>query len=85
MYFKPLAPMLRSGGHAVLTMVAAHTDEAFAHLVSSFGGDIVFRRESVATHVPPLYEFAWNHTTLQALKTDAGITYLQSSFPGRTH
>ena len=34
MYFKPLAPVLRAGSHAVLTMVAAHADEAFAHLVA---------------------------------------------------
>lgn len=29
----------------------------------------------------PLYEYCWNHTTLQCLKTDKGITYLQTVFP----
>ncbi len=29
----------------------------------------------------PLYEYTWNHTTLQALKVDKDVTYLQTIFP----
>lgn len=29
----------------------------------------------------PLYEYTWNHTTLQWLKSDRSITYLQCLFP----
>ncbi len=29
----------------------------------------------------PLYEYTWNHTTLQVLKTDRTVTYLQCLYP----
>ena len=31
--------------------------------------------------LPPIYELAWNHTTLRALKVDPAITYLQTQYP----
>jgi len=29
----------------------------------------------------PLYEYTWNHTTLQVLKSDRSVTYLQCLYP----
>ena len=29
----------------------------------------------------PIYEYTWNHTTLQMLRTDKSVTYLQALFP----
>ena len=37
----------------------------------NWGGRIAYtRRAGEESDVPPLYEFTWNHTTLQALKVD---------------
>ena len=36
---------------------------------------------SYPPNVTPLYEYTWNHTTLQWLKSDRSITYLQCLFP----
>ncbi len=50
---------------------------------------IVGRRGEIVSEAPseegpgtvPLYEYTWNHTTLQWLKSDRSITYLQCLFP----
>ena len=50
-------------------------------------GGRVSRRltEAEAEGVVPGFEFTWNHTTLQALKVDRTITYLQVRFPARDY
>ena len=35
--------------------------------------------------LPPIYELAWNHTTLRGLKIDPSITYLQTQYPDLAH
>lgn len=81
-YFTHLAPPVPSGRHAVCTMVAEQSLEAFGSLVNEHGGDVCYEHpsEDVST-TPPLYEYTWNHTTLHALRVDPTITYLQSLFP----
>jgi hypothetical protein len=70
-------------GKSLLTaMVGAMSLESFETLLAATGGTITYK----AAHedVPgkaPIYEHAWNHTTLQMLKTDRGVTYLQCLYP----
>lgn len=85
-HFKPLKPHLPEGKHIVLALIAANGAEPFGLYVKDFGGEIVFERDFEPEErdgIPPIYEFSWNHTTLQMLKTDRSITYLQTLFaPG---
>jgi len=85
-YFKPIRDVLPDGKHAVLTMIAAPSLDAYAALLAEHGGTEVYRKteaEVEESGLPPIYEYTWNHTTLQVLKTDRTITYLQTLFaPG---
>lgn len=85
-HFKPLRPMLKDGQAIVILMVAQTSREATADLVKDFAGEIVFDRDYTdQADTPPLYEFTWNHTTLQVLKVDKSITYMQTLFPPPDH
>lgn len=70
-------------GKSVLTaMIGEMSLESFETLLAAAGGTITYRapHEDVPGKAP-LYEHAWNHTTLQVLKTDRGVTYLQCLYP----
>jgi FAD/FMN-containing dehydrogenase len=72
-------------GHAVAClMVAEPFLPELPPLIAAHGG-AELRREPTATAAVPLYEHAWNHTTLQVLKTDRGFTYLQCLLPAPNH
>lgn len=86
-YFKALSDVLPDGRHVVFAMLAPPSLQAFRTLAAASGGEITMERPAVppgdAAEVP-LYEYTWNHTTLQVLKVDKTITYLQSVFtPGQ--
>lgn len=84
-YFKPLKDYIPDGQNLVMVMVAPHSETAFLDLTQSQGGKVLYRRADARDRIPPIYEFTWNHTTLQALKTDREITYLQALFPPGNH
>jgi FAD/FMN-containing dehydrogenase len=80
-YFPALAEHCPPGKSVIFCMIAAPAMESFRTLL----GD----RGRVTYEVPfdespghePLYEYTWNHTTLQWLKQDRSVTYLQCLFP----
>jgi hypothetical protein len=56
----------------------------FDALMTACGGTVSLAADEAtleAAGLPPAYECAYNHTTLQALKADRGWTYLQVAYP----
>jgi FAD/FMN-containing dehydrogenase len=68
-YFTVLAGHLPKGRHAVLMLVIESSEAATRDLVAE-----------VKASNRTLVEYCWNHTTLQALKVDKNLTYLQARF-----
>jgi FAD/FMN-containing dehydrogenase len=71
-------------GQAILiVMVADCSLSAFKSLLRQHpAGTITYEKPSDETPgETPLYEYTWNHTTLQMLKRDRGVTYLQALYP----
>lgn len=82
----PLAEHLPKACHAALLLVAEFSEAAALQLVAAHGGRVTYRRtaEEVGAQHHTLIEYCWNHTTLNALKLDKGLTYLQTTFtPGK--
>jgi FAD/FMN-containing dehydrogenase len=82
-YFRGLEEeTLPEGRHIVMIMVAAGNAGSVRDLIRERGGAITLERRYVEDRaITPLYEYTWNHTTLQALKVDKTVTYLQTIFP----
>ena len=80
-YFPALKAQCPPGKSVIFAMIAEPSLETFETLLAGRG--------TVTHRVPfdeapgsePLYEYTWNHTTLQWLKQDRTITYLQCLFP----
>jgi FAD/FMN-containing dehydrogenase len=82
-YFQRVAPHMREGQTLLALMVAPHAMPAFETFLARWTGfEVIYRSDR--PHWPrepgPVYEYAWNHTTLRALKVDPSITYLQCAF-----
>ncbi|HLG81993.1 MAG TPA: FAD-binding oxidoreductase [Bradyrhizobium sp.] len=80
-YFGALRDCCPDGKSILIAMIAEPSLESFKSLLG--------RRGTIALEVPtddrpgqvPLYEYSWNHTTLQVLKSDRSVTYLQCLYP----
>ncbi len=82
--FRPIRAHCPDGQAILIAMVAEQAVPAFKSLLSRrhASGTITYEQPPAeAAGGVPLYEFIWNHTTLQMLKRDRGITYLQALHP----
>jgi FAD/FMN-containing dehydrogenase len=73
----------------VLLMVAPAAVPALVDFIAYHQGTLLLRADTLAPEdkakLPPIYELAWNHTTLRGLKLDPSITYLQTQYPDLHH
>ncbi|MGA2042834.1 MAG: FAD-binding oxidoreductase [Roseiarcus sp.] len=79
--FREIEAACPQGKSLLIAMVAPASLETFRQVLAGRG---VVTHEAPSLEGPgqiPLYEYCWNHTTLQMLKRDRGVTYLQCLFP----
>jgi FAD/FMN-containing dehydrogenase len=79
-YFGPLKQYCPEGKAILIAMVAEPSVESFRTLLGA-RGTIAFAAEVDESARVPLYEYTWNHTTLQVLKAGRTATYLQCLYP----
>ena len=81
------APLVKDGGVVdgradVLLEIESGRSALMGERAAQYGGTLDWTRPHAEYHAAGfnLTDFAWNHTTLWALKTEPTITYLQSRF-----
>lgn len=82
-----LAEYLPEGCDAVAVIVTSANVAAVSELAAAHGGRVTYEDDTLTATAQnrTLLEYAWNHTTLHALKVDKGITNLQVSFTAGQH
>ena len=85
-YFLRHRSLIPSGKSVVLALVAPHALDPLEAFTRHFkDAQFLFNSSRAAPEalqgLPPIYELAWNHTTLRALRVDPAITYLQVRYP----
>ena len=88
-YFTRHKTYVQPGQSVVLLMVAPVSIDPMMVFIEHHHGAVLFRSDTASPEerkrLPPIYELAWNHTTLRALKIDPSITYLQTRYPNLEH
>lgn len=80
-FFTPIRTIVREQKTLVLVMIAASQLEKLNGAVDTAGGEVTFSGKYDGPRTQPLLsDYTWNHTTLWAMKADAGYTYLQCGF-----
>jgi FAD/FMN-containing dehydrogenase len=85
--FRQMREHCPEGQAILIAMIAEPSVPAFKSVLSRRHptGTITFEQPTAdGPGEVPLYEFTWNHTTLQMLKRDRGVTYLQALHPATT-
>ena len=84
-FFAPLRDAAPQDRPLIIALVAPAGLEPARALAARHGGTLHHEGDlAEAEDDPsrtPLYELTWNHTTLQVLKRDRGVTYLQCLYP----
>jgi len=81
LHFNALKAHCPEGKHVIFAMIAEPSVESFKAILGTRGTITYQEPHDDSTGKEPLYEYTWNHTTLQWLKQDRSITYLQCLFP----
>ena len=81
MHFNALKAHCPEGKPVIFAMIAEPSLESFKEIMSRRGTITYQQPHDDTAGKEPLYEYTWNHTTLQWLKQDRTITYLQCLFP----
>jgi len=80
-HFGPLRAECPEDKSVIFAMIAEPSLETFKAILGGRGTITYEAPHDDSPGVVPLYEYTWNHTTLQWLKQDRTITYLQCLFP----
>jgi hypothetical protein len=83
-YFHRLRERMGSDRALMISLVDQADIATFNQLVAAHAGRIELQMnetERQAAGLPHVFEFSYNHTTLQVLKTDKHCTYLQVLYP----
>jgi FAD/FMN-containing dehydrogenase len=80
-YFGALKPYCPDDKSVLIAMIAEPSLESFKALLGTRGTITLEMPTDDSPGQVPLYEYTWNHTTLQVLKSDRSVTYLQCLYP----
>ena len=84
-YFARHRQFLQEGDNLLCIMAAPNAVRPLLDILQKDGGRVAFRSDTASVEekkgLPHLYHLTWNHTTLQALKVEPELTYLQVGTP----
>lgn len=79
-YFPRLDNYVPKGRDLMVSLVPREQVDAYRDLITAQGGVVELTMDDAersAAGIPHVFEFGWNHTTLQVLKSDRSATYQQ--------